>query len=70
MSNEVERIRNGAVVAYLKVLFRNFPGGTEEDHENTFRIAGSGPRFYLGPPKFESGLLTARSRRSLSKQRD
>jgi hypothetical protein len=34
MNNELEGIRTEAVVAYLKVLSQNLPGGTEVNHEN------------------------------------
>jgi hypothetical protein len=33
-NNELERIRKEAVVAYLKIISQNFPGGTEGNHEN------------------------------------
>jgi hypothetical protein len=34
-SDGTRRIRENVVVAYFKVLFRNLPGRTEENHEET-----------------------------------
>jgi hypothetical protein len=36
--NELERIWKEAAVAYFKVLFRQMPGGIEENHEHIVRI--------------------------------
>lgn len=38
-------MRKETVVFQFKVLFRNFPGELEEDHDNPFRKSGSVPRF-------------------------
>jgi hypothetical protein len=41
MNDELERIWKEAVVAYVKALFLNSPGGTEENHKKiSVRIAG------------------------------
>jgi hypothetical protein len=34
MKDEEERMRKEVTVTYFKLLFRHFPGGTEENHEN------------------------------------
>jgi hypothetical protein len=33
MNNELKKTEKDSVVTYLKALFQNFSGGTEEDHE-------------------------------------
>jgi hypothetical protein len=48
--NELGRIWREAVMASFKVLSRNLPGGTEEDHGN----------FSQDNKKLETGRLSAR----------
>jgi hypothetical protein len=40
MNKEQEMMRNEAVVAYFRVLYRNLLGGTEDNHENLVKTIG------------------------------
>jgi hypothetical protein len=56
-----------AIVPYDKVLCLHLPGGTDETHEKPVRIAGLRARdLNLGPPKYESAVLTTQKRRSVT----
>jgi hypothetical protein len=46
MAAELKRIGRGLI----EVLFRNFPGGTEEDHEKTQDRRRTGRDLYLARP--------------------
>jgi hypothetical protein len=59
--NELERMWKEAVVAFLKVLSRHLPGGTEENDENLSQNCRSpGRDLSPGPPEYEAGVLTTR----------
>jgi hypothetical protein len=60
-----EKICKETVVTYFKLLFQNFPGGTEEKDEKTWvRIAGLCCRYLnLNPPEYSARVLTTRPRR-------
>jgi hypothetical protein len=42
------------VVALLRALSWNFPGGTDENHEKYIGISGSEPKFELGTSEYEA----------------
>jgi hypothetical protein len=53
-------------VAYFKVLYWHFSGGTEENHENLSHESGSPDRYFnSGPPEYETRVLTTRLWRSV-----
>jgi hypothetical protein len=56
VNDELESIVRKRSWHNFKVLSRNSPGGTEENHENLQDIRSLGRDFNLGPP--QRGILT------------
>jgi hypothetical protein len=67
MNYKLERIWNEAAMAEFKVLSRNLPGGTEENHGKPQDSSPPGRDFNLGFSEKEPGVLTARLGRSVSR---
>jgi hypothetical protein len=55
-----------AVVAYFKILFRQFPGGTEGNHQKSYDIRSVGWDLDPEPPTYEPGVLAIRHLRSVN----
>jgi hypothetical protein len=64
MNNEFEEIGKKAVVVQLKVLSPHLPGGTEENDGKPQESRSPDRDLNLGPPEYETGVLTTQSRRS------
>jgi hypothetical protein len=65
VNKELERKWKEAVVAQLTVLSRHLSGGTEENHEKPHNSRSPGRDSNPGPPEYEAGVLTTRSRLSV-----
>jgi hypothetical protein len=52
-----------AVVAEIKVLFQNLPGGTEENHEVPQDSRSPGIDLNPGTPEYDAGLLITQPRK-------
>jgi hypothetical protein len=66
VNDELETIWKVAFVTNFKVLSGHLPGGTEEKHKIIGQdIRSPGIGLDPGPPEYEAGVLTTRSRRSI-----
>jgi hypothetical protein len=52
---------------FREILSLHSPGGTEENHKNSVRIAGQD--LNQGPPEYEARVLTTRPRSSVAEAR-
>jgi hypothetical protein len=67
MINELEMMYKEAVVALFEVLVHHLAGGTEKTGQTSVMRAGIRADSPLGPPEYETGVLTTLQRRSVAK---